>query len=266
MTLTKEQAKLLSAPFPVQAHKFRIMRRSKDGNKAVYYAYLDARDIQERLSQVDPAWSSDFHLISLDEQLAVVECRLTIAGTTRVDVGASSRNVDRDGAFVDNEGHYIKGAYSDALKRAAVNFGVGAYLYRLSSRYEPIDEYGDFTEAALQSMRRRLLADIARLFPDGPANNTPPAGDELPESLDDVEELPFDEPKPVIETPDYERLYRRFHALGEAVYGAEWDAKRPELVKAVSKRRTRSSKELTTDEISRLIQGMEEILQQRQPA
>ena len=90
--------------------------------------------------------------------------------------------------------------------------------------------------------------------------------EQLPESLDDVAELSFDEPKPVIETPDYERLYRRFHALGEAVYGAEWDAKRPELVKAVSKRRTRSSKELTTDEISRLIQGMEEILQQRQPA
>jgi hypothetical protein len=49
---------------------------------------------------------------------------------------------------------------------------------------------------------------------------------------------------------------KALHALGREVYGDEWDGKRPELVSAITKGRSRSSAALTADEASVLINGM----------
>lgn len=94
-------------------------------------------------------------------------------------------------------------------------------------------------------------------------------------SLDDVKPLPFEEdnpfddaPKPVhtngtngtngngakAELPA--KLRKQLHAVGTQAYGNEWDAKRPELVKAITKGRSESSNDLTEDEAQRLIVGM----------
>ncbi len=54
---------------------------------------------------------------------------------------------------------------------------------------------------------------------------------------------------------------KRLHALGTETYGPDWDEKRPQLVKAVTKGRTESSKELTPDEAQRLEAGMREKLE-----
>lgn len=70
-------------------------------------------------------------------------------------------------------------------------------------------------------------------------------------SLDDVDALPFDEPKqPAPKLPD--NLRKRLHAVGTQAYGKEWDAKRPELVRAVTKGRATSSNDLTEDEGKRI--------------
>lgn len=71
------------------------------------------------------------------------------------------------------------------------------------------------------------------------------------ESLADVEPLPFDEPKqPAPKLPD--NLRKKLHAVGTQAYGKEWNAKRPELVKAVTKGRAESSSDLTKDEAERI--------------
>lgn len=54
-----------------------------------------------------------------------------------------------------------------------------------------------------------------------------------------------------------EKLVKRFHALGTELYGAGWDDKRGALVRGVTKKRTGSSKELTADELRKLVEGME---------
>lgn len=54
-----------------------------------------------------------------------------------------------------------------------------------------------------------------------------------------------------------ERLVKRFHALGTELYGTGWDDKRGALVRGVTKKRTGSSKELTDDELRKLVEGME---------
>ncbi|MCA1572759.1 MAG: hypothetical protein LC798_21195 [Chloroflexi bacterium] len=56
-------------------------------------------------------------------------CRVTVNGVTRSDVGMPSSQEP------------IKGAYSDALKRAAVHFGIGRELYELPRIYVKLDDY-----------------------------------------------------------------------------------------------------------------------------
>jgi hypothetical protein len=49
---------------------------------------------------------------------------------------------------------------------------------------------------------------------------------------------------------------RGFHARGKERYGDEWDTKRPQLVEAVTKGRSKSSKHLTLAEYETLMKGM----------
>jgi len=58
-------------------------------------------------------------------------CRLRIKlgdrWISKTDVGSPSEQPD--------VGDRLKAAFSDALKRAAVKFGIGRYLYRLSAQW-----------------------------------------------------------------------------------------------------------------------------------
>lgn len=83
-------------------------------------AYVDARTVMERLDEVCPsAWSFKVKLYS--GQPVVARGQLTVAGLTRSDVGEAGAG----------EAAGAKAATSDALKRCAVHFGVGRYLYDL---------------------------------------------------------------------------------------------------------------------------------------
>lgn len=56
-------------------------------------------------------------------------------------------------------------------------------------------------------------------------------------------------------------MAKKFHALGVEVYGDEWDDKRPEFTEFITKREgheSKSSKDLTRDEMKELIDGMNE--------
>jgi len=57
--------------------------------------------------------------------------------------------------------------------------------------------------------------------------------------------------------PQATQLRKRFHALGTELYGDGWDAKCHELVNAVTKGATTSSADLTVDQMTVLIEGME---------
>lgn len=89
--------------------------------------YIDASVVIERLNSVDPAWVETTRFISGKESdplgvstMAVAQCELTIHGVTRSGIGQLTRAVMDD--------KYAKTSESDALKRAALKFGVGAYL------------------------------------------------------------------------------------------------------------------------------------------
>ena len=81
-------------------------------------AYIDARTAMEKLDELDASWSSRMEPITLSGQ-AGIRCTLTVNGVSREDVGVPSNTEP------------LKGAFSDALKRAAVHFGIGRELYEM---------------------------------------------------------------------------------------------------------------------------------------
>src|SRR5208283_5312845 len=60
-----------------------------------------------------------------------LRCRIGEAWVEKVDVGGASGQPD--------PGDRRKAAFSDALKRAAVKFGIGRYLYRLPNQWADYD-------------------------------------------------------------------------------------------------------------------------------
>ncbi len=113
---TREIAQALSGAFPDGEVEF--LPRAVSGNRALALPYIEARDVMRRLdSVVGPAgWSFDFDVLSDDGRR--VKGRLTVLGVTKCDAGEAS-----------TEDETLKSAVSDALKRCAVHFGIGRYLY-----------------------------------------------------------------------------------------------------------------------------------------
>lgn len=125
MPLTPEIVQALRKPFDPELIKWKIQTNPKEGqDKAIVVAFIDSRDVTERLDLVTGGdWSSEFSLpqVNAGAQFSL-ECALTVCGVTRRDVGtvpAPRQNEDS-----------TKDLYSDALKRAAVQFGVGSHVYR----------------------------------------------------------------------------------------------------------------------------------------
>jgi len=136
----------LAEPFPPGEVQWRIEALSKDKRKALVVPYVDARTVLDRLDRVvgPEGWHDSYEVLSDQERtlegerrerVVEVKCRLTVLGVSKEDVG---------------EGDSLKAAFSDALKRAAVKFGVGRYLYRLEKQWVDYDpEKGRFTPPTL---------------------------------------------------------------------------------------------------------------------
>ncbi|HYT92528.1 MAG TPA: Rad52/Rad22 family DNA repair protein [Gemmataceae bacterium] len=123
----------LAEPFEREEVKFKPAVVS--GNRAMALAYVDARVIQDRLDEVlGPLnWQDDYECLSDGSVVCRLRLRLGNEWVTKVDVGGPSEQPDG--------GDRLKAAFSDALKRAAVKFGIGRYLYRLPSQWVDYDPH-----------------------------------------------------------------------------------------------------------------------------
>jgi hypothetical protein len=121
----------LTAPFTKDEIKFRPGAIS--GNRALALPYVDARVIMDRLDAVLGAanWSDDYQFLEGGSVLCRLSIRLGDEWVCKADVGGQSEQPD--------DGDRHKAAVSDALKRAAVKFGIGRYLYRLPQQWTDWD-------------------------------------------------------------------------------------------------------------------------------
>lgn len=128
-----EITRALAEPFEQGEVKFKP--QSVKGNRALALAYIDARLIQDRLDDVlgVEGWQDEYQLLPDGSVLCRLRLKLGKRWITKMDVGSPSEQPDG--------GDRLKAAFSDALKRAAVKFGIGRYLYRLTAvwtDYDPV--------------------------------------------------------------------------------------------------------------------------------
>ena len=114
---------VLSQPFPEHLVKHRVGWREANGEEH-WIDYIDWHTAADLLDQHCPDWSHEVRDIRVIGDLIAVTAAITIKGVTRCGIGVGSATEERG----------IKGAEHDALKRAAVKFGVARYLYRHSER------------------------------------------------------------------------------------------------------------------------------------
>lgn len=154
-----ELTRRLAEPFDPSEVKHKA--QTVKGNRALAVAFVDARVIQDRLDEVlgVMGWQDSYECLADGS----VVCRLKVRlpggeWITKEDVGGQSEQPD--------EGDRRKAAFSDALKRAAVKFGLGRYLYRL-----PL-QWVDYDPQKRQFTRTPQLPAWA--LPDRKAVPTPP--------------------------------------------------------------------------------------------
>lgn len=142
--LTREILEQLRKPFPASKISFKCQTKPNEKGNSLVVAYIDARDVMERLDEVvGPDWSDRYEKAGTAKGLV---CYLTVCGVTRADVGDD-----------DNENEAVKSAYSDAFKRAAVKFGVGRFLYDLPKMWgkaRPMGKSFILEDGELERLRR----------------------------------------------------------------------------------------------------------------
>lgn len=119
----------LKEPFPAEKIHWRVGPTYE--GRCQPLAYIDARDVMDRLDDVvgGHRWESYFS----ETQTGRIICKLSL----QID-DEGGWVVKSDGAgSTGQEGE--KGAISDALKRAAVNFGIGRYLYGIKAPWVEMD-------------------------------------------------------------------------------------------------------------------------------
>lgn len=124
-------AAALADPFDPREVKFKP--QAVKNNRALAIAYVDVRLIEDRLDEVLGAenWMDEYELLA--DGSVMCRLRVSLGGqwVTKADVGSPSEQPD--------SGDRLKAAFSDALKRAAVKFGIGRYLYRLPAQWVEYD-------------------------------------------------------------------------------------------------------------------------------
>jgi hypothetical protein len=124
-------AERLAEPFPPEAVGWKP--QSIKGDRAMAVAYIDARDVMDRMDDVLGVgeWQDSYDLLPDGSVMCRLSVRIQGEWIVKADVGSPSDQPD--------SGDRLKAAFSDALKRAAIKFGIGRYLYRLPIQWADYD-------------------------------------------------------------------------------------------------------------------------------
>ena len=144
---------LLKIPFSPASVSWRVGSTTADKEKGMALAYIDARDVMERLDEVCgmAGWQDKYDWS--DGKKMCCSIGIKIEGEWVYKSNGAGET--------DFEGE--KGAFSDAFKRAAVLWGIGRYLYDVKAPWMPIKAVGRsfvFTDES--------LAKLAKMLPVGP--------------------------------------------------------------------------------------------------
>lgn len=158
----------LAAPFPNDRIHWRAQTLTRDGSKALALAYLDARDVRQRLNEVvgHENWQVEFY----DCGGGKLGCRIGL----RIDGEWIWKS---DGAG-DTQVEAEKGAFSSALKRAAVAWGIGEYLYSMDAVWVPCKTWDKGGKKMFDSFTEDPWKFVRNAPKPDPKREPPPPVDE----------------------------------------------------------------------------------------
>jgi hypothetical protein len=127
----------LAAFFPAEAIEWRIQQSGEKNGRtwARCVPYVDNRAIMDRLDQVagPENWRNEFRAGPCGGVLCGLSIRVGDDWVTKWDGAENTKGVD---------GGEVKGGLSSSMKRAAVQWGIGRYLYAVGETYAVIGERG----------------------------------------------------------------------------------------------------------------------------
>jgi hypothetical protein len=131
VTDPQEIRRRLADPFPPDVMGWKAQTTTQDKQRALAVAYIDARDVMDRLDDVVgvDGWEDAYAELPAGVVLCTLRVRIGSIWVSKQDVGGESDQPDK--------GDKAKAAHSDALKRAAVKYG--RYLYSLPAVWCPYD-------------------------------------------------------------------------------------------------------------------------------
>ena len=135
MTVTLDTLRKLHEPFDPDVVHWRVGATNADKSKGLALAYVDARDVMERLDRVAGPENWQVRHPWSDGSKMSCEIGIRVEGewVWKGD-GAGATDVEAD-----------KGTFSDAFKRAGVMWGIARYLYALDSPWVALEAKGRST-------------------------------------------------------------------------------------------------------------------------
>lgn len=137
--------KLLKKPFPEHKIHWRVGATTTDKSKGIALAYIDARDVMDRLDEV--CGSENWQVRHPREGYCEIGINVRPSASI-IAAGTETHNyIEPHWVFKGNgagETDYesTKGQFSDSMKRAAVEWGIGRYLYGLPNEWVNIKKAG----------------------------------------------------------------------------------------------------------------------------
>lgn len=177
----------LQKPFTPDEIEWRVGSTNQDKSKGLALAYVTNRAIQQRLDDVFGifGWKNEFKEWKGTSQICGISVRFGDEWITKWD-GADDSNMEA-----------TKGGLSDAMKRAAYQWGIGRYLYKLPQVWCEIKQSG----------KSYVLKDIPILpswaLPEGyqykskPKAPNEPDTKKAPDNVKPIKENSKDKVKPI---------------------------------------------------------------------
>ena len=212
-------ARDLAAPFDPTDVDWRPQGKPSPNARVQLVPYIDARCVQERLDAVVGlgGWDFDWQPLNMDAKGEVTSAKgiLTIHGLSKADVGTAS-NFEPS-----------KGCVSDALKRAAVMWGVGRYIYALPQVWVTLDAKGHVTEEMMAKLRDGLRRHAQGTQESAPATHQPATKPATAKQLNEVAAGCAALGKPLIEITSFDHAEKVLRDLR-----SEWARTHPKTGQA----------------------------------
>ncbi|MHB1826580.1 MAG: Rad52/Rad22 family DNA repair protein [Steroidobacteraceae bacterium] len=163
----------LRAPFDIELVKWRVGARMKSNrNRGQAMPYINARLVQDRLDEVmGPGnWRNEFTAAPMGGgMMCVISLRIGDEWVSKADV-AQQDEVSEDASNPEKDREIaVKGAASDAFKRAAVQWGIGRYLYSFEAPWVNLEKEAYIARDEMPRLRK-LLRDA---FPGAQSAESP---------------------------------------------------------------------------------------------